>query len=392
MAFFGLLLSFTSSKARAELFSGDFGPYGLLHISKPEVYWNVWSTGTDRVVSAEVSLNGLPIPARYDPQLKMVLAQTQTPLSAGEYRAYARIAFNRGFGVSKEWIFTVREGAVAELPETDRTQLEVLDLANRFRSSLGLPLLRPDRRLMAAANGHSKYHAANGSTGHFEVEGKPGFLGVGPTERVEAYGYSGGCYESLSFGEGSIQASFQCLIDAPYHRLPLMQPGELGFGSGFAKERLTLVFELAAQRGTVVYPFDGQTDVPLAWSRSERPSPLRIHAGAEVIVGFPITLAHFAQDQKLKVDSAELKTASGEAVPYFLNTPQNDPWLKNSAILIPKKPLRANTQYVVTFAGSSEGGEPVARTWKFTTRSSGLQRPSKATSPGAQSSGGKRRP
>jgi hypothetical protein len=236
---------------------------------------------------------------------------------------------------------------------------------------MGLAPFRGDLRLCAAARGHSEYNARNRTTGHYQTQGKPGFFGEGPAERAEAFGYFGGCYEAVSRGYATLSESIEALIDAPYHRIPFMQPGSLRFGSGFLDERLTLAFELTAGRGTSAYPYDGQEGVPTRWDRLERPNPLRIHKGFQGIAGYPIVLAHFSGDARLTLISAELRAESGEAIPLLANTPENDGWLKNAVILIPASPLGSLTRYQVSVEARSEDGTAISRTWSFTTRDTG---------------------
>lgn len=76
---------------------------------------------------------------------------------------------------------------------------EVIQLVNQLRAANGLAPYRVDRALMATAQAHSEYQAANGITSH---SGKGGSR---PHDRVVAYGYGGGAavYVSENIASGT---------------------------------------------------------------------------------------------------------------------------------------------------------------------------------------------
>jgi hypothetical protein len=223
-----------------------------------------------------------------------------------------------------------------------------------------------DNRLNIAAAKHSEYLTANAMMGHFQVPGTQGFFGQTHQDRLATYGWAGGAWEGVTYGSDNIAQGVQQLFDAPYHRLPFLQPGSISFGSGFAGSRMTMEFGGTAQSGTVVSPANGEQGVPTLWKNAESPNPMRLHGG-QTQTGYPIVLARFSDKvRKIKISHASL-TANGATVQVFLNTPENDDHLEFAAIMFPQKRLKANTTYTATFRGSDNLGQPIEVSSTFKT-------------------------
>ena len=367
LAAFAALAVFASSE-KGELFGRSWGPKGKVYTSKPTLTWEVWSTRSSEIVGARASLNGQPISARYDAAQRKVFAPLPASLEPGNYSATVAAVLDDGESISKSWKFEVAETAIGAIPPPNESQKHTLEIVNRLRSALGLAEFRMDDRLNAASFLHSKYHATNNTTGHYETPGKPGFIGEEPGDRHEALGWVGSSWENVEYGSTNEEDGIRSLIDAPYHRIPFLQPGEIKFGSGYTTRRLTAAFSMSSEQATVVYPYDKQQDVPTNWSMNERPNPLRIHPSAKRPVGYPIMLVYFDREQmKLNVRSAKLIDDQGNAVPCFLNTPENDSELTNAVILIPKTALRTSASYMVRVEAAVQGGPEISKTWSFRT-------------------------
>ena len=367
LAAFAALAVFASSE-KGELFGRSWGPKGKVYTSKPTLTWEVWSTRSSEIVGAKASLNGRAISARYDAAQRKVFAPLPGSLEPGSYSATLAAVLDDGESISKSWKFEIASGAIAAIPPANESQNRTLDIVNRFRGLLGLPNFRMDDRLNAASLLHSKYHATNNTTGHYESPGKPGFIGEEPGERHEAMGWVGSSWENVEYGSTNEEDGIRSLIDAPYHRIPFLQPGEIKFGSGYTARRLTAAFSMSSEQATVVYPYDRQQDVPTNWNMNERPNPLRMHPSARRPVGYPIMLVYFDKEQlTLSVRSARLIDDRGNEVPCFLNTPENDGELTNALILIPKTALRTDASYTVRVEASVLRGPDVSRTWRFHT-------------------------
>jgi uncharacterized protein YkwD len=354
----------------SELFGRAHGPKGRLLVARPTLVWEVWSTDPREIVGARAVIGGRTVKAEYDAVLKRVEARPSSPLPPGEHSATLYAVLRDGETISKSWTFRVASGAIEELPPANESQYRTLAIINGIRRDMGLAPARMDPSLNASSMLHTRYHQMNNSTGHYQDSKKPGYIGHEPWERHEALGWVGDSWETVSYGTDSEEDSIQSLVDAPYHRLPYMQPGEILVGSGYAKNRMTVAFSMSRATSTVLYPFDGQRDVPTSWDGRERPDPFRIHPASRTPSGYPLMLAHFNKDRKrLSVRSARLFDEQGIEVPCWLNTPANDSELFNALILIPRAPLQPNTGYMVRVEASAVGGPDVSKIWRFQTAS-----------------------
>jgi len=101
-----------------------------------------------------------------------------------------------------------------------------LEKLNSIRKSLGLSELSRNELLADAAKEHSLYMAQNNEVGHGENPKGRGFFGGTPDKRMEKAGY-----KNAALGEAIAVVPFdrsrfitEGLIDAPYHRLTLLDP------------------------------------------------------------------------------------------------------------------------------------------------------------------------
>lgn len=356
-----------SALGMADVYGGVATPIDCCYLVKPEINWNVYSTGGDKIVGGEITLNGEKVEARYDESSQCVVGQLSGPLQPGKYIVVAKALFERGFSYKVDWAFSVMPAAFSVLPEPGAEQLDAIGQVNQWRGRLGLGPLRVEPRLCAAAQKHTEYNAANKTTGHFERPQLPGFFGEGPAERLQAFGYCGDSYEAVCYGYRSVADRIQSLIDAPYHRIPFFQPGSPEVGAGSVGDRITFMFEMGAAKEVSVYPYKGQEDVPMAWCKIERPDPLRVHPNKPGVAGYPITLTYYGKEVRLSEATASLRNAAGEELPVLVNTPDNDTWLRNAVIVFPAKPLRPSETYTVTVRAKASDGLQIDKTWSFRT-------------------------
>ncbi|MBI3043900.1 MAG: hypothetical protein HYY78_13865 [Betaproteobacteria bacterium] len=255
-----------------------------------------------------------------------------------------------------------------------------IDQINLRRVQIGLPPLAYHQDLEESARGHANYLAINNTTGHFQTSTAPGFTGVTPFDRIVAAGYGTpwASNEVISFGSATGAEAIEGLIQAIYHRFGIFSSQVDQTGAGVVTNHPTFgtvvvvnsakLFEtppsLASWVG--VYPFDGQTGVTRDFlSDTESPDPV---PGANR-VGYPISI-HVDYDKTLSVTTFTVKPVGGAVLPAQLLTTATDPpdgeTPASAAALIPDAPLGYNTEYEVSFAGTSSG-EPLSRTWRFTT-------------------------
>jgi hypothetical protein len=141
------------------------------------------------------------------------------------------------------------------------------------------------------------------------------------------------------------------------------------FGSGRVKDKTAIELGGTSEEGVIVAPADGQTNVARMWFGTEIPDPLRLHPDTSQPVGYPIVLVAFQRtDQGLSSVKATL-TTNGQPVPFFLNTPANDPELQSAVFIIPSKPLKPKTTYAVSVTAVDAAGQAINRSWTFTTGS-----------------------
>lgn len=260
-------------------------------------------------------------------------------------------------------------GARADWKPTD-VQSEALEALNAIRAEMGLPLHRLDERLCAAATAHSAFVHQH-RLSHDEKPDLAGFTGETPSKRAKAAGYPDWAGEAISYRLQSrgVTMAVRILADAPYHRGAWLQLNGGDIGVGAYMDVLTINYHAPYGEGTIVMPFDGQTDVPVSWSRGENPDPRDVWKLPETI-GFPIAFQwETPYRDPMVFAGATLTDAKGVAVDVALNTPANDPALKSGyrVLIIPKRPLRALTEYTVRVSARSESGTDLSREWRFTT-------------------------
>jgi hypothetical protein len=261
-------------------------------------------------------------------------------------------------------------------------------------SSLGLPdlgLFGPD------ANAHLETPALV----------RLGFTGVNPWDRTRAAKLAGGSwryqYEDVTTATGIPAATLEGVrswIDAPYHRLPLLDANTRHVGCA-ARERVVRgrvysaeVLEMAATwkdttKRITVYPAPGQTGVPTSFNRcQENPSPFGGPCAADrpvQTVGYVVTLQadgyHAMKIQGIAFSKGQSRTPVGihRAVRYRTSrstVPSASVDTKlpaNAAMLAATAALTPATTYNVRVSGyvqATKGGTWVqfrTRSWSFTT-------------------------
>ena len=366
-AFALLCLTPRYADSSVQAFHRSFGPRSSLLVSSPTVQWEVWPSEGARVTSVNMEVNGQPVKATYNEALRRVEYQPESPLGAGEYKVACRVMVDNRLEVKKDWAFQVSQNAIAKLAPPNELQNEAVGVINQYRSSLRLDPVYQESRLNAASWAHVQYLVQNRRTGHYEKEGEPGFVGVTPGDRLEAFGYNGNSWECVTYGSGMIPESVRDLFHAPYHRIPFLQPGPTPIGSGYGSKRFAVKFGDSGQTGLSVSPAEGQENIPTTWDGIETPNPLRLHPGSGKIVGYPIVMGFFSSDEAtLGYLSASLKKGN-EDIPILVNSRETDDHLDNAIILIPSKPLDPNTTYHVSIEAKVNRKKVVTREWSFVT-------------------------
>jgi hypothetical protein len=234
-----------------------------------------------------------------------------------------------------------------------------------------------------------------------------GFTGVNPWDRTRAAKLADGTwryqYEDVTTASGIPAASLQGVrswIDAPYHRLPLLDANtrHVGCAAGQRQVGATVysaeVLEMAATwkdttKRITLYPAPGQTGVPTSFNRcQEHPTPFGGRcdpARPTQLVGYVITVqaggyhAMKIQGIAFSKGSARTPVAIHRAVRYRTtkstvpSSAVDTNLSANAAMLAATAPLAAKTTYNVRVSGyvqAAKGGSWVqfkTRIWSFTT-------------------------
>ncbi len=252
---------------------------------------------------------------------------------------------------------------------------------NYRRAQAGLPQLRRDARLDAAASAHADYQQLNDVVSHEQQPGKPGFVAPTATERVRVSGFP---LLTTSFADGEVIAATgasdgfaaaEGLLGAIYHRYLVLEPVFNLAGTGSAWHHGSfhwLTVNMVALRGSsglsgtalVVWPRPSQQQVRTNFfSDQETPDP--VPRADEV--GYPVSV-HANLNAVLHIDSFTLSDPEGRDVAVRqLDAAADRDTPPSAAAIIPLAPLRSGATYHARFVGRV-GEQPIERSWRFTTR------------------------
>jgi hypothetical protein len=174
-----------------------------------------------------------------------------------------------------------------------------------------------------------------------------------------------------------------------YHRLPLTDPGVLRLGWG--SEDIYAVMDMSSLAApydkpfTVVYPYDGEIDVPLTFLGNEMPDPVPEGEAGSVNevgkIGYPITIQTNPVNENGEVVDIDMKLYEGKdmktEVECYFSTPSKptNPELAPGGAwcLMPKAPLKAKTEFKVVANWKTSGMSKVTAVgkhmeWTFKTK------------------------
>jgi hypothetical protein len=248
-----------------------------------------------------------------------------------------------------------------------------LDRLNAHRKAAGLELVAVDPALTRGCSAHAAYLVRNADD--------PSTQGLGlHSEDAKLPGYS---KEGEKAGKAAViflgkegPDAVEGWIGSLLHRIPLLQSRLRKIGYGVARggpAGVTVVLDATNGLGVgkdapvVLYPADGQKDVPLSFS-PEIPDP--IPDSVDKRAGYPVT-AIFSEGALVKDVKASLKDANGKELAIWLSSPEKPAaadYQRNTIGIIAQEPLQPSTTYTVAMAARVTG-KPWLRTWSFTTAS-----------------------
>ena len=264
-------------------------------------------------------------------------------------------------------------------------QQTALTVVNQIRTQAGngLPPVTLSAALNLAAQGHASYLATNGAGGHNETQGMPGFIGAALGDRGDYFGYDRLVSEVASPGGDANTAINGLWMATVYHRSPFLKwhHTSIGFGTARVGQNGGATTDFGNLQGKgpvatvmITWPADKQTQVPIAFS-AESPNP--VPNGTNL--GFPVNLEVTQAAGATRPNpvppsngSGTLTGPNGAAVPVAYIDRSNDP---NNYItgdeyyMVPLKPLTAGTTYIAQITATDTRGNPVNKTWTFTTLS-----------------------
>lgn len=245
--------------------------------------------------------------------------------------------------------------------------MAALERTNCYRRVMGLAEAVLEPSLDIAAQNHAEYMALNGELSHEEDRDAEGYTGQWVWDRAENAGYDWPnntlMSEVVSFGYGPA-AAVDGWMNSVYHRIPFTSPEirETGFGQQDRYSSMAFVTGYTLDEGqAVLYPVDGQYDVPLRFNSDEEvpdPAPDASYVGPPITVTVGGTTAPGTDTNPfvLVLRGASLSGPSGE-VELITLTPDTDPYLYQAVALLPAEPLEPGATYEVEVEVSWAGGE-----------------------------------
>ena len=259
-------------------------------------------------------------------------------------------------------------------PDLGTARQAAFDSVNAGRKTAGLGALPEDAALDRASEAHAWYTVFNfaqpslsGLGIHKEDPSLPAFVGDNPVVRDIAAGYRGNRGSEVINHVFTAQAAVAVWVDSVYHRFPLLDAEATGGGYGEAQVGTLVVSVMdiglagPGHSQPLVYPADGQKDVPAAFVGNEVPDPAP--QGTQYPVGYPITLVT-GSGSNLSVSSVKLTGPGGAGVEAFLLEPGQQVDTGEVAIL-PKEPLKPGATYTAQVDGTLDG-QPLSKRWSFT--------------------------
>lgn len=253
-------------------------------------------------------------------------------------------------------------------------------VVNTLRLAAGAGCMNLVPALNASAQAHCDYMAMNRGNRmctadpHGEVMSCAGFTGANVQAREVAAGYPRNlAYTEVltTFGNNPV-AAVPNWIDTVWHRIPLLDPwtADMGYGGAMGCDVIDLGRGMSTMPANtvVVYPYDGQTNVPPAFSGLEGPQPPPPPSG------WPSAYPVNVYAQKISV-TEHVITKDGDP------TPLEHLWLDSKApevgslrsyfgntVFMYGAPFEVNTKYRVKIVGTYAGGA-LNLEWTFTTAS-----------------------
>jgi hypothetical protein len=273
------------------------------------------------------------------------------------------------------------ESAAADMPPSgcpeapagmDPDAVLAIEEVNRLRRAVGMGCIALSPEISVAAERHCAYYVNNAGSctakPHREVSACKNFTAETFSERLRMASYTGNPRFEVMAYVGHGRTSVGQWLDSVWHRIPIFSSEVDQAGYGKSGRCDTMDFALStdsAEIRNLLYPFDGQTNIPRSFSGRESPEPPAPPQGWPS--GYPVTLYAAnatITEHTIAVDGTSdflphTFLAPGDARAYGL--------LVDEFFLYTHRPLAGKTRYRVRFAGT-QNGAPVEFSWTFTTK------------------------
>jgi uncharacterized protein YkwD len=274
------------------------------------------------------------------------------------------------------------------IPQGEAIAAKALERINFHRAVAGQPAVVLRDTLSKGCLLHADYLAFNYHHPTFAAEGPhrenrdlPGYTAQGEeTARNSVINFITAPNEPPGLDPRE-QIAVDSLMSTFFHRVPLLHPDLRHVGIGTARGRqkgqwhwVTVVDIRDSRRSggsrgwVVLYPGDGQKDVPTTFLNTEHPSPTPPEGFGKKL-GYCVT-ATFAAATKVAGAEARLTGPDGEALDAWVSSPSRPAAgaqvQMNTVCIIAKTPLRPMTTYTATVNASVDGKDQ-RRSWSFTT-------------------------
>lgn len=364
------------------LYDYEGTPYGLTGISSPLITYYIDITGDDNY-KLSMLVDGVEVDAQYDKASGYLTYQANNLIGTHTVSIELEV-----YGKKKHitsWDFTVDRKPVdpfkgKNLNLLSSVQKESILRLNKYRNELSLPFFSENELLHRAAQAHSNYLATNHVIGHYENMNKVGYTGNGSQDRASYFGFNGSVGEGITYQQRTGSSGVDNLMDAPYHRLNIINPHDDLAGIGYNNQGDIVInygsyADSEKEPEVVLYPYNQQKDAKISWYVSENPNPLRFWGIDKTYVGYPISYAYFPANStdQLIVKKLSLKDENNKNVSFYDVTPSRDDHSEHHVFIIPKSPLKVDYTYFVNveaYVKDDQGNiRDVSRSWSFKTAS-----------------------
>lgn len=271
----------------------------------------------------------------------------------------------------KPWNHEIHFNTINQADRDKSIQRIVLDRLNRYRRLAGLTPVVLDPEISMSCLAHARYLARNlpenpNLNWNDEQENLPGATSEG--KRIARA-------TSVFLGGGPV-GLVDWMFSSFFNRHSVLDPGleKVGIGfQGYPSRGMIWVFRVRGEHLTgngdnpILFPPDGQLDVPTTYPARSRPYPLPPEE-KEHDLGYAITV-RFPGNQRLERVKGQLETPDKKSVACYLSTPEKPAvqqvpqfWIG----IVPREPLLQGVTYTVHLSGELNR-KSWKKSWSFTT-------------------------